>query len=392
MGYRCDNLQSYPVTLENRPEVILVRGRTPWPAPLVEALQQRARVRLEREVDEVKGLLHRADAELVLLYGNTEGAREVYQELVTAAAGKVPIRILRMSSPAEALRGDEEASCPPEYRFTSSSVEELAHQVWIELELRRLKAELHHARRELDQHVQQQARFISLLAHDLRNPFHHLRMFPEFIRDNLEMAEPELVRQMAGEACAEVERVSGLLEEMLEYALLQMDRLEVNPQCLPVCELICGVLQNALPVAREKGVRVECNCISSQYAVSDERLVKTVLRNLVANAVKFTDQGDRVDVVVRDFGPRLRVDVQDTGVGLDMDKVRRVFDLGKKLQQSGTREEKGHGYGLFLCDQLLARLNSRIYVSGIRGEGALFFFYLTKCQGDGKGHEHGKGR
>jgi len=129
------------------------------------------------------------------------------------------------------------------------------------------------------------------------------------------------------------------------------------------------------PTALEKDISLT-NKIKKATAFADREMIKTVIRNLIANSVKFTPPGGKVDVSSRKQGNMVRVTVTDNGVGMSKDQAEKVFSLDQKTSTTGTAGEEGTGLGLPLCKDMLERNGGHIWVESNPGKGSRFHFTL----------------
>lgn len=270
--------------------------------------------------------------------------------------------------------------------------EELLARVQTHLELRQ-------AREELARINENQRRFVTLLAHDLRNPIGGLRDMPKLLLDETDPPSPEFTHEIAALMRDETQRVFDLLEEVLLLSQLQMGRADPLRRNFRVREIVANVVAQLEGFARDKNVRVEMEAPADLLADADRHMISTVVRNLVQNALKFSsagglvrvevtphelpegEEGAPMDVPTSECGQKksfVRICVSDRGIGLRPELADRLFDPLRSQSTPGTGKESGTGLGLPMCAQLLHLHHSRLQVESMPGVGASFYFYLPE--------------
>jgi signal transduction histidine kinase len=172
------------------------------------------------------------------------------------------------------------------------------------------------------------------------------------------------------------ERVFKLLENLLERALLQRGRMEFGPAPMNLKEIIDTNLELFTPAAQEKAIRLTTKRKQLLNVFADVRMVDTVVRNLVNNAIKFTPEKGQITISARENGKWAEVEVTDTGVGISVDKAALLFRLDEKTSTVGTGGETGTGLGLILCKKLVEKQGGEMYVESAEGEGSVLRFTL----------------
>jgi two-component system sensor histidine kinase/response regulator len=273
--------------------------------------------------------------------------------------------------------------------------DELLARVKTHLELRRV-------REDLARINENQRRFVTLLAHDLRNPIGGLKDMPKLLLDEDAPPTVEFTQEIATIMRDETQRVFDLLEEVLLLSQLQMGRATPRQENFGVKMMLAHVLKQLEGFAREKGVKLHLTCSDDLTADADPVMIATVVRNLAQNAVKFSSRGGNVfvealhrylpeglddeplDVPTHDSGLAhgfVMIRVTDHGIGLRPEVAETLFDPLRSRSTPGTDQESGTGLGLPLCSQLLQLHHSRLQVDSKLGGGASFYFYLAAPAG-----------
>ena len=229
------------------------------------------------------------------------------------------------------------------------------------------------AKTELENLNQQKDKFFSIIAHDLRSPFTALLGFSSMLQDRADKLSPEKIKEFASHIHESGNRVFKLLENLLEWARLQMDRIEVEPKLVSLGDIAHKTIEVLGPVAAEKDIKlVERGTPINAFA--DEHMIDAVIRNLVNNAIKFTPHEGTIAIMydADESEGVARVSVMDTGVGMNAQTTQKLFKLSENVSTKGTDGEGGTGLGLLLCYELVHRNQGTISVESEQGAGSTF--------------------
>lgn len=241
---------------------------------------------------------------------------------------------------------------------------------------------------ELEELNHQKNRFFSIIAHDLRSPFNSILGFSEILADADRKLPPEKTREYAQVIRETARNVFELLEQLLEWARLQMNRVTFEPGPLDLREASRLAASATQAQAEQKGVAVSVD-MPSLLAHADAGMIETVLRNLLGNAVKFTPSGGRISIVAGETDAAtdagmVALAVRDTGVGMTEEQIDGLFRLDRHQSTPGTDNEPGTGLGLLLCRELIDKHDGRIRVESEPGTGTTFTIVLPAA---GSGQE-----
>jgi signal transduction histidine kinase len=220
--------------------------------------------------------------------------------------------------------------------------------------------------------------FFSIISHDLRGPMGALLGLSEVAENRLaseQHSDQELV-ELAGLMHRSAEGLYGLLVNLLEWARLQSGQMQCRPELLDLRSLSGSVIAVLSGPAADKGVFLHNRVAPGTLVSADPTMMRSVLLNLVGNAVKFTPPGGAVTVRADRGAGRARVSVEDTGVGMSPDDVERLFRIDKTRSRTGTAGERGSGLGLILCKEMVERHEGELTVESEPGEGSTFRFTL----------------
>ena len=219
-------------------------------------------------------------------------------------------------------------------------------------------------------------RFISILSHDLINPFNNLLGLSEMLKEDVTKLKPEEIEEMAVSINRSAQNTYNLLEDILIWIRTQQGKIPFKPQNLifsDICSNVVGILDS---VATSKKITINCFASKDTSIFADANMVKTIMRNLVSNALKFTNKGGNININVEENPESAIVTVSDNGIGIKPEDLTKLFDISKVLSTSGTEEETGTGLGLLLCKEFVEKHNGKIWVESISGVGSDFKFTL----------------
>ncbi len=246
----------------------------------------------------------------------------------------------------------------------------------LERALARYQADLEGRNRDLEALNQQKDRFFSIIAHDLRSPFNALLGLTSLLDDSFDSFGPQEAREFISGINETANKLYALVENLLKWSRLQMNAVEFEPQVLDLTEAVERTRALLDSAARNKGIAL-INAVPSQAVWADGDMLDTVLRNLVTNAIKFTDRDGRVTISASSVRSGwCVVSVADTGVGITDADLANLFRLDRKVSAIGTSGERGTGLGLLLCKDLVERHGGQITVESRQGEGSSFRFSL----------------
>ena len=232
---------------------------------------------------------------------------------------------------------------------------------------------------QLKYEVEIKDKFFSIIAHDLRSPFNILLGMTNIMVDMSDSNSKEELVEYAMHTNIAAKQVFELLRNLLDWSLVQMEGKTPEQKIVPLRDLAQKSIEVLKPVALQKEIAL-INEIQETTAFSDPNMVETVIRNLVANALKFTPSGGLVKVSSLQHGDKVQVMVTDTGVGMSEEQMENIFALDQKSSTSGTAGEAGTGLGLPLCKEMVEKNGGRIWIVSAPGEGSTVTFTMRASE------------
>lgn len=252
-------------------------------------------------------------------------------------------------------------------------------------ELVTLAENLEEARAHQEELNAQKDRFFSIVAHDMKSPFNPLLGFSEILASSATQLPPEKVAEYGALLHRAATEAFKLLEDLLDWSRIQLDRVEFDPGALDLGALVQRNINRYYYAAQAKDVSLRTEGLAEPlFAYADPRMLDTVLRNLISNAIKFTRGGDTITVIAGAHEddspmPRVRLSVRDTGVGIPADVLPTLLALDSKTSATGTHGEKGTGLGLVICRELMTRQGGSIWMESTHGQGTTAHLSLPRA-------------
>jgi signal transduction histidine kinase len=175
-----------------------------------------------------------------------------------------------------------------------------------------------------------------------------------------------------------MKNVLALIENLLTWARLNLNKVEFNPIKISMAEVIHTVLKTQNVAASIKKIQLESYCNDNIKAFADDDMISTVIRNLVSNAIKFTNVEGIIKVNCFYEGESVKVSVEDNGVGMEPDVANNLFVIDKQRTTNGTNNEKGTGLGLIICKDFIEKNGGKISVVSKVAYGTNISFTLPK--------------
>ncbi|HEX2935765.1 MAG TPA: two-component regulator propeller domain-containing protein, partial [Bacteroidales bacterium] len=219
-------------------------------------------------------------------------------------------------------------------------------------------------------------RFFSIIAHDLRNPFHAVKGLSEVLLMNFDKIAPEKAKKYIDLIHSSSATGSSLLENLLTWSRSQTGTIAFEPETIDLYELSKQTFNLLDTEAKRKNIQLKQSIEPQTYLFADTNMLLTIFRNLVFNAIKFTPEGGSVTVSCVQDPQQFIISVKDTGVGISKENQEKLFNINTNFSTAGTHNEQGTGLGLILCKEFVERHGGRIWVESDKGKGCEFKFSL----------------
>lgn len=244
------------------------------------------------------------------------------------------------------------------------------------LHLEQMNQRLHKSQEELRQLNATKDKFFSILSHDLRSPMNSLAGMLEVISLSSASFSKEEMVQLTSRLHGSVKNLNGLLNNLLQWSMAQMGKLEYKPQQIELEKLVATNIALARLAADAKHISVSSSLEPHLEVKADWNMLDFVMRNLLSNAVKFTPQGGTISLTAEQKEEQVVLTVKDTGVGIPEENLKKLFKIGEHLSTEGTAKESGTGLGLILCKEFMERNGGTITAVSKLGEYTAFILAL----------------
>jgi len=223
-------------------------------------------------------------------------------------------------------------------------------------------------------------KFFSIIAHDLRNPFHSILGFSDLLMKNYHGFDDDKKKEFIGLIYESSEHAHNLLENLLEWSRTQTDRIKYDPSHESLTRIIDETVHVLNASIKKKDLVFNSEIQEDISAYFDKNMIQTVVRNLLNNAIKFTPSGGKITISVKDNHDFLAVSISDTGVGISEEKLPMLFQFEDFHTTTGTAGELGTGLGLIICHEFIKKHGGEITVTSEQGKGSTFTFTLPKTE------------
>jgi PAS domain S-box-containing protein len=259
----------------------------------------------------------------------------------------------------------------------ASDITELKkHQNNLQLLVDEKTADLFKANMELKETNATKDKLFSIIAHDLRGPFTSMLGFSELLIENMHAYDSDKLEKLLHHINSAAKSAYTLLENLLIWARSQNKQLLFKPKKTPIFGIVQEVISSLHSLAIIKNITLKNSCSEDIMATADVNMLTAIIRNLISNAVKFSNPGGVVEITAEMNNDSVKISVIDNGVGMKEEIKNRLFISGTEMSHTGTAHEKGTGLGLLICSEFVDKHGGRIWVESSPGTGSNFSFTL----------------
>jgi PAS domain S-box-containing protein len=219
-------------------------------------------------------------------------------------------------------------------------------------------------------------KFFSIIAHDLKSPFQGLLGYTQILSTEYSQLSEE-------EKISFIDRIEvlsqgtyKLLENLLEWSRMQTGQMIFSPEEFNILVELYPTLLLVKQAAQKKDIEFKYTIDNSIFINADMNMLSAIIRNLVYNAIKFTNPGGKIILNTLKHDNSVEFSVTDTGVGLENESLENLFQINKSISKKGTANERGTGLGLLLCKEMIEKHGGKIKVESEVGKGSTFSFTI----------------
>lgn len=242
------------------------------------------------------------------------------------------------------------------------------------IEIERQRDELNKQKKELEELNATKDKFFTIIAHDLKNPFNTVIGLSELLMERFDTYDQSKIKTFISQINKFTLNAYDLLEDLLQWAKSQTGRLKVQEEKVDLESLINESIGFLKERANEKNIRIKTEVNINTFARIDKNMIGTVLRNLISNAIKFTANNGEISIKTEINSNFIHVIVIDSGVGIPVENMDKLFRIDKNISTQGTNEESGTGLGLIISKEFVECNGGTIHVESEEGKGSKFIF------------------
>lgn len=253
--------------------------------------------------------------------------------------------------------------------FFISHIQDITDKKKVERTLLKQKEELQKLNSEKD-------KFFSIIAHDLINPFNSIINFSNLLEGHVKNKEHDEIEAISKIIHRSSNRMLNLLVNLMEWSQSKTGRMDFVPSHFEMEDLINDAILLFDETAKQKSIVIQKSIELSKPILADRNMLFTVVRNLISNAIKYSNINGIINITAQENKGVLDVSVSDNGVGIEYERIQKLFQLNEIYSTLGTEREKGTGLGLILCKEFIEKHNGRIWVESTINEGSVINFSI----------------
>ncbi len=239
-----------------------------------------------------------------------------------------------------------------------------------------LKSTLDQRTKKLNEVVATNSKFISIIAHDLRTPFVSILGVLEILKESLNDYSIIEIEKYIGMVSNSANRSLNLLDNLLAWTISQNKEKSFNPVKINLFELLVDEIDSMDTSAKQKQILLNHSVAPNVNVTADLQMVKTILRNLISNAIKYTNSGGEINISARESNQFIEIVVKDDGIGISLENQKTLFKSDVYHTSIGTKSEHGTGLGLLICTEFVQLHGGNIWIESELGKGCEFKFTL----------------
>lgn len=220
-------------------------------------------------------------------------------------------------------------------------------------------------------------KFFSIIAHDLKNPFQAIFGFSELLMRNFDDFDEKQRVDLLSMIKTSSESAYNLLENLLQWARTQTDRIKYNPAPINIHDLIEQNITLSLANTEKKSIAVKTELECNGMAWADFNMINLVIRNLLSNAIKFTGMNGLITIKCKDYNKnQCIISIADTGIGISEENIQKLYKIDEYFSTTGTSGETGTGLGLIICKEFIEKNHGKLIVESTLNVGTSISFTL----------------
>lgn len=239
-----------------------------------------------------------------------------------------------------------------------------------------LQNEIKEREQKLEELIATKNKFFTIISRDLKNPFSTISGFAHLLLDNYSGFTDEERDSFLRLILHTSENTYKLLENLLLWSKVQVGSMECKLEKVYIPDIINDTITQLRSMADKNNIKFEVVSNNNLAVNVDRFMISTVMHNLLTNAIKFTPKNGLIKVKVEEIDKKIQVSVMDNGVGIESEKISKLFETNNIYSMQGTEQEEGSGLGLILCKEFIDLHKGEIWVESEVGKGSTFRFSI----------------
>ncbi|MGM0408927.1 MAG: sensor histidine kinase, partial [Bacteroidota bacterium] len=231
---------------------------------------------------------------------------------------------------------------------------------------------------QLEELVKTKDKLLSVIAHDLKDPFNVLIGFSDLILEQYDdLSDKDKIRYVQ-QINSAANSGFNLLNNLLDWSKTQTNKIRYSPQKINLTKTINSVVYTLKNTALAKNMELKFNPSSEMIVYADDNMLRTVLRNIITNAIKFSFKNAEIIISVTENNENYIISVKDSGTGIKKEELELLLNKDNNFTKPGTEYEKGTGLGLIICNELIQQWGGKFNIETAFGKGSIFSFTIPK--------------
>jgi signal transduction histidine kinase len=244
------------------------------------------------------------------------------------------------------------------------------------VELNNKNLQISNQNEELTEANTSKDRLFSIISHDLRNPFNTILGYSDLLKSSIEEYDNKEARKFASHINMAAEQTLNLLNNLLQWAKIQRKQLRYQPEEVDLILVSEEVRRFGNEMAGTKNLHLVNHISPGLKVLADREMLKTILRNLLGNAIKFSNAGGKIILSAQTTTRETIICVEDNGIGIQKELAKSLFDPNENHSKPGTSGEEGTGLGLVVCKEFVEMHGGKIWMESTPGAGSTFCFSI----------------
>ncbi|WP_420321466.1 hybrid sensor histidine kinase/response regulator [Flagellimonas sp.] len=293
---------------------------------------------------------------------------EVYRDIpIIFLTGKVNVK--------DKVKGFEVGGV--DYVTKPFNEQELIARIQTHVELKRAKNQIEQQAKNLKQSNDLKDRMFSIIGHDLRSPLSAAKLKMDFImRGIIDPKDDKFLDETVYDLLKTMDEALNLLQNLLGWAKAESDQIQMIPEKLNLNDLVEQTFRLLKLGSDHKHIEMQNNIPEEIFAFADNNMIKTVLRNILSNAIKFTPVDGTIKINSKLAKDHVVIEVEDNGNGIPKEDIKKILNPNEHFSKLGTEKEPGTGLGLILCQNFVHKNGGQLKIRSKVGEGSTFYFDL----------------